>query len=249
MDERLAESIQQRLAAIKGSGQAIQGSDVLLYLQPASQAGIQVNLPTGKTKRLPAVLVGLDRQPYLYFTFHAINREDLLSYCKPGYRVHVSVICERGLGAMVHFDSVIELAGETPLLITTRVPKQVTINKIRRETRYPVNLTGWTTNGDTKIPIQLTDISFEGCAFKTSYLAPPLKMQHPIVLRFQPLEDGQDPLLLSGIICNQGKLLDNIVYGVKFDQDGQRNSNALFMNLEFNGQMMVSKTPDADALR
>lgn len=249
MDERLAESIQQRLAAIKENGQAIQGSDVLLYLQPASQAGIQVSLPTGKTKRLPAVLVGLDRQPHLYFAFHAINRDDLLSHCRPGYRVHISVICERGLGAMVHFDSVIEQSGEMPLLITTRVPKQVTINKIRRETRYPVNLAGWTTHGDTKIPIQLTDISFEGCAFKTSYLAPPLKMQHPVVLRFQPLEDGQEPLLLSGIICNQGKLLDNIVYGVRFDQAGRSNSNALFMRLEFNGQTMVSKAQERDALR
>lgn len=243
MDEQLTESIRQRLAAIKQSGQTVEGAEVLFFLQCASQAGIKINTPTGKWKQLPAVLVGMDRQSNLYFSFSHSHRDELLACCRPGYRVHVSIICERGLGAMVHFDSVIEQVGDILLLATTKVPKQVVINQIRKETRYPVALSGWTTNGDTKIPIELTDLSFDGCAFTTSFLSPPLKTQQPITLRIQQSWSRGEELSLSGMICNQRKLQGNFVYGMKFDQDGRINSRSIFMQLEFNGQMMVAKQP------
>lgn len=42
--------IKKRIIEIKDNGEIVMGVDILLYLHPASMAGIQVNLPTGAKK-------------------------------------------------------------------------------------------------------------------------------------------------------------------------------------------------------
>ncbi len=231
----------KRLMEIKDSGNIVVGSDILLYLNPASQAGIQVSLPTGSTKRLTAFFVGMDRQPLLYFSFPSVSRDEILSICHPGYKIHVSVLCEKGFGSIVYFDGVVNNVGDEPAIITMNVPEYITMNRIRKETRYPVSISGWSVVGEgIKLPLNLVDISTDGCAFRVDYLSMPLAMGQEFKIFFDDVKWGSE-ITLSGSICNQRKLLDSIMYGVKFDSFGIESGRRLFTYLEFNGQIMVAR--------
>lgn len=235
-------TVKKRLREIKDSGNVVIGSDILLYLNPASQAGIQVSLPTGSTKRLSAFFVGMDRQPRLYFSFPSVSQDEILSICHPGYKIHVSVLCEKGFGSIVYFDGVVDKVGDEPVIITTEVPEYITMNRIRKETRYPVSVVGWSIVGDgTRLPLNLVDISTDGCAFSVDYLSMPLAMGQEIKISLDDIKGGAG-IILSGSICNQRKLLDSIIYGVKFDSFGIESGRHLFTYLEFNGQIMVTRS-------
>lgn len=234
--------IKKRIIEIKDNGEIVMGVDILLYLHPASMAGIQVNLPTGAKKKLSSFLVGMDRQPHLYFSFPAVTAEEMISVCHPGYKVNVSVLCEKGAGAVAYFDSMIEKVSADPPLLTIKAPEYITMNRIRKETRYPVSIDGWSQFGESKLPLQLIDISAEGCAFKVHHLSTPLKIKQYIQIFMEPFHEQFERWILSGEICNQRKLLDSIVYGIKFDEHGLEQCKILFSHLEFNGQIMVAKS-------
>ena len=234
-------TVKKKLREIKDSGYIVIGSDILLHLNPSSKAGIQIRQPTGTTKRLSAFFVGMDRQPRLYFSFPSASRDEMLSICHPGYKVHASVLCEKGIGSIVYFDGVIDKVGTEPAIITTDVPEYITVNRIRKEARYPVSIFGWSIVGEgVRLPLKLIDISTYGCAFIVKHFSIPLKMGQEIQIFFDDIEIGKN-MTLSGCICNQQKLLGSIVYGVKFDSFGIESGKHLFTYLEFNGQIMVAR--------
>lgn len=233
--------IKKRILEIKDNGEIVIGSDILLYLHPASMAGIQVTLPTGSKKKLSSYLVGMDRQPCLYFCFPAATADEMMSTCQPGYKINISVLCEKGVGAVAYFDAIIEKVSADPPLLTIKAPEYITMNRIRKETRYPVSLDGWLLIGECKTLLTLIDISVEGCAFKVHYLSAPLKIKQYIQIFMEPFDGGTERWVISGEICNQRKLLDSIVYGVKFDESGLEQCKILFNHLEFNGQIMIAR--------
>ncbi|MFB0586644.1 PilZ domain-containing protein, partial [Aeromonas salmonicida] len=90
-----------------------------------------------------------------------------------------------------------------------------TVNRIRKEARYPVSIFGWSIVGEgVRLPLKLIDISTYGCAFIVKHFSIPLKMGQEIQIFFDDIEIGKN-MTLSGCICNQQKLLGSIVYGVK----------------------------------
>ncbi|ENY70561.1 hypothetical protein G114_17671 [Aeromonas diversa CDC 2478-85] len=234
-----ASAIKQKLLAHREKGTRITGSDALSYLQPASEAGVEVISPTGINRSLPAVLIGADRRGFLYFTLSTVSANEAALCCRAGYRVAISLVCERGMGAMVHLEGIIEQFSSTPLVFTVRTPETLIINKIRKETRYPVHCEGIAVLGQRQVEVSLLDLSQEGCSFATNHLAPPFSSGWQLELRFRLSPNDATQFRLTGSICNHRSVGGQHRYGMRFDPHGRQQSERLFEHLEFDGHHMV----------
>ncbi len=221
----------------------VQGLPVLDYLLHGSEAMIELTTPIGQNHAVTTTLIGSDRQRYLYFVLPELPAYQRDRFFVEGYRLSVSLISERGNGAMVAFPSQIEHLMVRPLpLFTVKLPNQITLYPLRGETRYPVCLTGSVMVTKRQIEVQLRDLSIHGCSFSTSALAPAFTNEQPIMLRLESAGLGQK-FLLSGTICNQRRISSNTVYGVRFDREGMRHSQEIFKWLRFDGSQMVFREP------
>ncbi|MHA7001646.1 PilZ domain-containing protein [Aeromonas schubertii] len=241
-EQSQASAIKQKLLAQREKGTPIKGSDVLSYLQPASEAGVEVITPTGVNRALPAVLIGSDRRGFLYFTLYTVSANEAALCCRPGYRVAISLVCERGMGAMVHFSSFIEQFSSAPLVFTVRTPESLLLSKIRKETRYPVQCEGLAVVGQRQVEISLLDLSQDGCAFATNHMAPPFSPGWQLELRFRPATRDATQFRLTGTLCNLRTVGGQHRYGMRFDAHGRQQSARFFEHLEFDGHHMVIRT-------
>ncbi|MFB2862728.1 PilZ domain-containing protein [Aeromonas sp. MdU4] len=235
-------SIKDRIKANKEKGVAIQGPDVMDYLHPASKVVIEVITPTGQLRSLPAVLIGADKARVVYFSLPATTAADAALYCQPGYRVTAAIICERGMGAMLCFEGLIEQFNKQPQLFTMRQPETITLFKIRKEVRYPISCEAIALFAQRPLNIHLVDFSLAGCAFSTDHQAPAIPLNHALELRLNTLTTNGEPYLLTGTVRNQRQINNYPVYGMQFDSAGLQQSGTFLQHLEFNGHQMVVRT-------
>ncbi|WP_033138953.1 PilZ domain-containing protein [Aeromonas finlandensis] len=235
-------SIKDRIKANKEKGVSIQGPDVMDYLYPASKVGIEVITPTGQLRSLPAVLIGADKARVVYFSLPATTPADAALYCQPGYRATAAIICERGIGAMICFEGLIDQFNKQPQLFTMRQPETITLFKIRKEVRYPISCEGIALLDQRPLNIHLVDFSLAGCAFSTDHQAPAIPLNHPIELRLSAPTSNGVPYQLTGTVRNQRQINNYPVYGMQFDSAAQQQSGTFLQHLEFNGHQMVVRT-------
>lgn len=215
------------------------------HLLQGGEAMVEVTTPIGQSHAITTMLIGTDRQNYLYFSMPDLTAYHRNQFFVEGYRLSINLISERGDGAMIHFDSKIEHIVLKPLQIfTVKLPNQILLHPLRHETRYPVDITAQIMAAKRQLDVQVRDLSIKGCSFSILPLAPQFASDQAVMLRVAHPYRAQH-FLLSGLICNQRKMSANTVYGVKFDREGSRHSLELLKCLEFNGSLMVFSQPPA----
>lgn len=238
-----AASIRQRVLASTLKADTIQGIEVLDYLQHGSETTVEVTTPTNQRHTVKTTMIGTDRQQRLYFQLPPLPPYQLNRFFAEGYRLTIHLVCERGSGALVTFSGQIEHLMTSPLaLFSVRLPPRIELYPLREETRYPVTLSGIAIGQRQQIEVQVRDLSLKGCSFSTSPLAPAFENEQKVVLRIEHTAANLR-FSLSGVACNQRRMGNSCVYGMRFDEEGTCHSNDLFKWLEFNGREMVLRTP------
>ncbi|MDP5252623.1 MULTISPECIES: PilZ domain-containing protein [unclassified Vibrio] len=205
------------------STSTINSTDALAMLDHSSTVELEICPPIGDSCQVQSRFLGCYDHQYILIEEPRLSFSDKHLYLQEGFRIKVRAISPQGEGAVITFQSKIELTIKHPLkLLALALPSDMQVSQLRQETRVAVKLLGRIRSGDYKTECEVRDLSKGGCRLLTAPMSRNFTVgDHLQVDILQSAPNGKTLVTLSGQVCNTQRSIHYAKIGIAFDEFGQ----------------------------
>ncbi|PSW14832.1 flagellar brake protein [Photobacterium sanctipauli] len=239
-------SFSQHAAKNETWEEVVLGEQAIERLKHGSGVTLSVKTPLGRLYRVETTFIGTNSQSELFFELPSVLNADLSNYFDAGFKVTVKAISDKGEGAIIQFQSIINNVAYKPFrLLSLSMPHNAHLRPLRNEPRFDVKLDAVVVGQSRELAVKLQDLSANGCRFITDYNGPSFSEAMTLNLVVTK-PDNQQQFSLTGTVKNHHKKGSTKQYGLQFDTRGAIQVKALMTQLIFDGSHLSFKKAGAN---
>ncbi len=201
----------------------LNSTDALAMLEHSSNIELELCPPIGDSCQTQSRFLGCYDHQYILIEEPNLSFSDKHLFLQEGFRVKVRAISPHGEGALISFQSKVEISTQHPLkLLALALPSHMQVAQLRQEARVEVQLIGRVRCGDYKTECEVRDLSKGGCRLLTAPMSRNFAVGDHLQIDILPNgTKGRTLVTLSGSVCNTQRSVHYAKIGVAFDEFGQ----------------------------
>jgi len=218
----------------------ISSAQALPMIKHSSELNFTLTVPIGTQYNGRTHFVGCHSDNVILIETPSMTVEDKEYYLQEGFWMELTAISPRGKGALLTFRSqIINIMNAPVAIIVLSMPTKMQMSQLRQEPRYEVTLFAKALLNEQKFECEIHDLSKTGCQIITSLLTKNLHIGDVLKITITKQGKMMDMLpTLTAIVCNTEKSRQHNIYGLKFDNFGQKQASNLLAKLKFDGNKL-----------
>lgn len=218
----------------------LHSSEALELIEHSSDITLNITTPVGRKFYCHAQFIGPHSSSVIFIEPPQISYDDWHDYFQEGFWLNAKAIGQRGFGAIIHFRSQIKFIQREPFpLVALSIPQSMKVRQLRKEPRYDVKIAARIISSATQRECEIRNLSKNGCQFSTPKLGHQFYLGEPLTLQVSDAAASKFDLPpLDGLICNVGHSGRNLLYGLRFNEEGRKSVQMLLKKLKFNGSKL-----------
>lgn len=221
-----------------GESAILKGEDALSLVSSLNEIAFYVASTGRKPLKCRSKYIGLHSSNFVLFETPELSQEQFQLYFQKGAPVKACALSQRGEGARIYFRSQIEfimpMEGTGKSIIAVGLPASAdVVHGLRSEARLEISVAGILDPETHKHPCQIRDFSANGCQIFIDKKHTNYKLGDKIDIQFVDSPDGDESLILHGVVKNKKRSNQYWKYGVQFDDESREKATELMDKLSF----------------